>query len=87
MGQNSHRYAKKKFLKQRKKAEGFVSNELKKGKNFQPKKFKTKGCPNCILGVVQQRGTDWSKLLTASKAEEEEWEGACLEKFGRKKSP
>ena len=34
----------------------------KKGKNFQPKKFKTKGCPNCILGVVQQSGTDWSKL-------------------------
>ena len=39
----------------------------KKGKNFQTKKFKTKGCP--------------------SKAEEEEWEGACLEKFGRKKLP
>ena len=75
----------KNFPKQRKKAKGFVSNELKKGKNFQPKKFKTKGCPNCILGVVQQRGTDWSKLLTASKAEEEELEGACLRKFGRKK--
>ena len=57
----------------------------KKGKNFQPKKFKTKGCPNCILGVVQQSGTDWSKLYTASEAEEE-WEGACLEKILEEKS-
>ena len=55
------------------------------GKAFNPKNSKQKGCPNCILGVVQQRGTDWSKLLTASKAEEEEWEGACLEKFWKKK--
>ena len=85
MGQNSHRYAKIFPNKGKKQRALLVMN--KKGKNFQPKKFKTKGCPNCILGVVQQRGTDWSKLLTASKAEEEEWEGACLEKFGRKKSP
>ena len=72
-----------KFSQEREKAKGFVSNE-QKGEKLSTQKIQNKRLSKLHPWCSPAKWYRLVQLYTRSKAEEE-WEGACLEKFWKKK--